>query len=708
MRALLLRISVIFFAAALGVWILLYSDRVLQEHFSYDQQFRNKLQSLRSDIFALKSELLQNSSFLYHSYDRIQNLSNKIEALIQELKSCDILKNHSFSKSKKGVEELSKRFDLYIDMMERFLTLNSSLKNSALYLPTLQIRALMLFDASKPKDRETLKLISQINASLFLAKNALDLDFISKIKELATKLEKLDEYHGARKELLGLIKRHIEIFLNYFPDYVHSLKQLLHNNLDRDISRLLKTFQDENSEVMRKINQLSRWLLILYLLSLIVILSLLFKTYKENINLRKLKEELERSLITDSLTGVGNRLAYQKEIAKLDDPLLLLINIDNFKHINEFYGSKIGDKVLIELARQLRLIITKDRLRANLFRLGGDDFGILMQKRNLSIPLERFLENYRELLDRSRIHIDDLTVDLSFSVGASAEKEWLFETADMALKAAKRSKRGRFTIYTPSLDKREEIERNINTLKKIRCAIEQNSIHPYFQPIFDLSSKQITKYEALARIELEGGEEVLQPYNFIKAASEAKLSNRITLKIFEETLKIATKYPYDFSINIASSDISDPQSRKSILQTLRGYPDLGKRIIFEILESEEIDDYQSTCEFIRALKRMGCRVAIDDFGSGYSNFERVFNLDIDILKVDGSLIKRIDSDKNLELIAKTIIDFARRANIQTVAEFVHSEQIYEKVAKLGFDFAQGYYIGEPIKEIGKKYDIEPI
>jgi EAL domain-containing protein (putative c-di-GMP-specific phosphodiesterase class I) len=270
----------------------------------------------------------------------------------------------------------------------------------------------------------------------------------------------------------------------------------------------------------------------------------------------------------------------------------------------------------------------------------------------------------------------------------------LFETADMALKTVKSSKRKRYAIYDPSLDVSETIASNIYALKQLKMAIVRNAVIPYFQPIIDLESGEALKYEALARLQIKEGE-TITPYHFIEAAKQAKLSGIITTRILKKTLEIARRTGATFSVNLSAEDITSGHDQKRIFSLLEAYDDVSSRIIFEILETEEIEDYEIISDFIRRAKRFGCQISIDDFGSGYSNFEKLLQLDIDVIKIDGSLIKHVDHNTHAELVVRTIVDFAKGAQLETVAEFVHSKAVLEKVRALDIDYAQGFYLGEP-------------
>ncbi|MFX4277849.1 EAL domain-containing protein, partial [Aliarcobacter butzleri] len=146
--------------------------------------------------------------------------------------------------------------------------------------------------------------------------------------------------------------------------------------------------------------------------------------------------------------------------------------------------------------------------------------------------------------------------------------------------------------------------------------------------------------------------------------------------------------------NLTLEDLKDNYTMNFIFNTI-SKTKTAKQITFEIVESEGIEEFQEVNNFIKNAKKLGCKITIDDFGTGYSNFEYTIKLDIDIIKIDGSLIKNIHLDKNLELTVETIVTFAKALNIKTVAEFVHNEEVYECVKNLGIDYSQGYYLHEP-------------
>lgn len=190
----------------------------------------------------------------------------------------------------------------------------------------------------------------------------------------------------------------------------------------------------------------------------------------------------------------------------------------------------------------------------------------------------------------------------------------------------------------------------------------------------------------------------IAPIHFLELAKKNKLYHQLTKIMIEKTFKKFEHLPYFVSINISVEDILNKDIYNYILKKLEE-SEIGKKIVFEIIESEGIENFDKVLEFINNVKKYGAKISIDDFGTGYSNFEYLMKLKVDYIKIDGSMIKNIDYDKNSQMITKSIVSFAKNMNIKTVAEFVHSKNVFEKVKELNVDFSQGYYFGEPTDTI---------
>jgi EAL domain-containing protein (putative c-di-GMP-specific phosphodiesterase class I) len=286
-----------------------------------------------------------------------------------------------------------------------------------------------------------------------------------------------------------------------------------------------------------------------------------------------------------------------------------------------------------------------------------------------------------------------ISVRIDVTVGVSKEKSEILEKAHMALKVAKKEKYP-YLIYSEEYNLDEEYKNDIKWTKIIEDSIKFDNVKVFFQPIVD-KNEQIIKYESLVRI--VENDIVHPPFLFLDIAKKVKFYLQLTKIIILKSFKKAQETGMRLSVNLSIEDIYSDDIIEYIVQNLERY-NVAHLIIFEILESENITDYKKVIKFIDKVKHLGCGIAIDDFGSGYSNFEYLLKLKPDYIKIDGSLIKNIDNDHNSYVISKTINDFAHALGMKTIAEFVHSKDVFDIVRELGVDQFQGYYFSEPKKD----------
>jgi len=192
--------------------------------------------------------------------------------------------------------------------------------------------------------------------------------------------------------------------------------------------------------------------------------------------------------------------------------------------------------------------------------------------------------------------------------------------------------------------------------------------------------------------------EVISPFFFLEAAKSRRHYASLTKRMIEKTFQAMIDKDVTVSINFTVEDIRDKGTISFFKQKLNEYQ-VADKIIIELTESEGIENYHEVAEFITSVKELGCRVAIDDFGTGYSNFMHLIHLNVDYLKIDGSIIQNIVTDKNSEIIVKTIVDFTYQLGIETIAEFVDSQELLDKVIELGIDYSQGYFLGKPVSSM---------
>jgi len=404
------------------------------------------------------------------------------------------------------------------------------------------------------------------------------------------------------------------------------------------------------------------------------------------------RSELTRHLGFDSVSGLPNRISLIDYLSLSHASALAILNIDRFSDINDVYGVSIGDQVLAGYGQWLSKKVAKT-VGVLLYKLGSDEYALVFDEHSDTEDSLMFLEYLIDTTEEASFVIEGIEIVLSITVGFDPKSEKLIENATRALKQAKLD-RTKLSVYTPLLGERKEQSNNIEWYKEIKEALEEERIVPYFQPIVDNKSHEIIKYEALIRLIKRDGT-VVSPYHFLEISKKIRLYPRLTKAMIDRVVERFEACFIPVSINLSTEDLLNHELADYIEEQLVRYK-IGDRIIFEILESEGIINYAQVSTFIERFKALGCSFAIDDFGSGYSNFEHLLRLNIDTLKIDGSLIKNLLYDRNAQIIVRHICEFAHEIGLSTIAEFVADEAIYHKVLELGIDASQGYYFYEPL------------
>ncbi|MFY4857953.1 EAL domain-containing protein [Aliarcobacter butzleri] len=410
-------------------------------------------------------------------------------------------------------------------------------------------------------------------------------------------------------------------------------------------------------------------------------------------------EELKRNLRLDSLTNIGNRYKLIEDVSKSVNPCISILDIVSFSDVNDFFGYKTGDNVLKIVARKIeKLLIDKENYKV--YRDHSDTFCIVAQNEDR----DKFIKNVDEISKTIAkvpivIKSRELYVQLSY-VFSFESKENLLETANIIKRYSQANKN--IIVYDKALELEKDYEKNIFWTLKIKKALDEDKIVPYFQPIYNLKTNKIEKYEALVR--LIDGNNVISPYYFLDISKKSKQYLQLTKTMIQKTFDYFRDKDFEFSINLTFEDIKSEYISSFIIELLKEYK-IGHRVVFEIVESEEIDNFRKINEFFVTIREYGCKIAIDDFGSGYSNFEYLAKLNVDYIKIDGSLIKDILINKSSQNIVSMLVNFAKGQKVKTIAEFVSNKDILNKVRELGIDYVQGYYIKEPIASIDGLNDI---
>jgi diguanylate cyclase (GGDEF)-like protein len=411
----------------------------------------------------------------------------------------------------------------------------------------------------------------------------------------------------------------------------------------------------------------------------------------------------KKASITDELTQVYNR-NFLRELLKdinIAEYQIIMLDIDYFKHINDNYGHKAGDLILTQTAQIIKECV---RHEDYLIRFGGEEFLIFTKKNNTNPKLAYDVaQRIRQTVEKHPFYYEDQKITITVSLGVAYDPEHFkspssaIKHADEMLYRAKREGRNLVIANDIAKDtKTQQVEKK--TINEVKSALEENRIICYFQPIFDTQTQEILKYEALVRFVQKDGS-ILAPYFFLSSVTHTSVYNDLTKRVLEIVFDKIKEKKCTMSLNLNFSDILDNTIYKMILEQLQMHKDLAQWLVIELLEYELIEDGVIIKEKLENIRAFGVKIAIDDFGSGYSNYSIFKVLPIDILKIDGSLIKDIDTSKISYTLTHSIVTLAQELNITTVAEFVHSKEVFEVVQKLNVDETQGYFLSEPLATI---------
>ncbi|OHD83621.1 MAG: hypothetical protein A3D90_08315 [Sulfuricurvum sp. RIFCSPHIGHO2_02_FULL_43_9] len=412
--------------------------------------------------------------------------------------------------------------------------------------------------------------------------------------------------------------------------------------------------------------------------------------YKQIIELLNKKNEIYAALITDSLTGLGNRVKLNYDL-DTDEPMsLILLNIDAFSMINDVYGFDVGDQMLLQFGKILH---NSSCPACSVYRLEADIFAVLTAHKEIQ-DVQKEVMRIQNTITKHSFLINTIEHRVNVTMGV-VERDMgnMIQKAEIALREARKMSRNRIQVYSDGLAVIQQIKDNTKWTKWLKDALDNDKLIAYYQPIIDCKSGEITKYEALVRLEHDGV--IYAPFHFLSTARYAGLLYQITQRVFEQACARFSTNTLHFSVNITDQDLVESDFIRFIEQTRTQYGIDVDRIYFEILEDSSILANPVAEKHLNELTALGYHLCLDDFGVQCSNFAQLGNLDLDIVKIDGTYIKDIDVNTKSQVVTESILFFTHKIGVKTVAEFVHSSQVYEIVKSMGIDYAQGYFIGEP-------------
>ena len=435
----------------------------------------------------------------------------------------------------------------------------------------------------------------------------------------------------------------------------------------------------------------------------------LFRTYIWDITtLKKLSQKMTYQATHDSLTNLINRREFERRLDQIIEDAkntntthsLCYMDLDQFKAVNDSCGHAAGD----ELLKQISIIIsTILRETDTLARLGGDEFGLLL----IGCPLDKaFLlaEEIRKNIEKFRFHWDKKTFKVGISIGivtindSSGSIKDIQSAADTACYLAKEQGRNRVHIYETDTTAIEKHTNETNWLNRINIALDNDKFILFFQKIASIQNASHEHYEVLIRMFDEDGQ-TIPPNSFIPAAERFDIMSSVDSWVIKNTLLIMQQDQYldiNFSINLSGQSLSDKSFMQDCINQINTSKVNPTHLCFEITETAMIENLSNAIRSVSTLQELGCKIALDDFGSGLSSFAYLKNLPVDYLKIDGSLIKDIETDKVNVTMVKSIIHIGHSMGLETIAEYVENQAIADILQDLKIDYVQGYGVAKPV------------
>jgi len=431
--------------------------------------------------------------------------------------------------------------------------------------------------------------------------------------------------------------------------------------------------------------------------------------YEDVTRERQTAEQLIYLAERDSLTGLYNRHRFQEELIRFiadadrrkSHGALLFFDLDEFKYVNDTFGHGAGDAMLIRVASEVGKLVRRNEIFS---RLGGDEFAILMPEAD-SREIEALAERTVRAVARIPFRFDNQNLRLTTSLGIAiypqhaANGEELIAHADAAMYQAKAAGKNAWRVYRSDLDLSQAMVVRLSWNDRISHALENKLLTLHFQGVFHTAGHQaLSHLEVLVRIldaETPGG--LIMPGHFIPYAEKSGKILDIDRWVLSESVALLARSPEipALAVNISGRSFDEPTLPQYISELLAHHGVEPRRLMVELTETSAVADLHDAQRFIEALRRTGCTVCLDDFGTGFSSFAYLKHLNADILKIDGLFIRDLTNDHDNQVFVKAIVDVARGLRKTTVAEFVEDGETLEMLKHFGVDMVQGYHLDMP-------------
>jgi len=410
-----------------------------------------------------------------------------------------------------------------------------------------------------------------------------------------------------------------------------------------------------------------------------------------------LVDRLTSMLVFDDATGLPNKDVLVASIASDGAYIIAIIKIENFSNLVALFGYEFSD-IIAQFASQ-KLKKYEIRYGYTTYQLKNSEYAILIKTGAVVSVVEsaQRLNEIVKALELESLPWERDKIKLVFRVGGAIVNPddpcSPLSKADIALKKAERG-HSIITIFEDDIAEKETAYDYVMKFTELVTNRENNSFRAVFQPVFDADGTEISWYEALLRIKQQDGA-YASIFPYLAVAKSTGFYQYLTDFVLRKSADAICEYDVDVSINITINDIVRPDFILLVDEVYEKIREKKGRIIFEILESDEIVELDKCIWFIDYISRYGFRIAIDDFGTGYSNYCSLISLPIDIVKIDGSLIRKIKSDENARMLVEGIVHFCRKSNKKTVAEYVEDRHVFDSLKDLDIDYLQGYFLSEP-------------
>ena len=427
----------------------------------------------------------------------------------------------------------------------------------------------------------------------------------------------------------------------------------------------------------------------------------------QDISERKRYEgELRHLADHDVLTGLYNRRRFIQEVERQlahharygSEAALVLLDLDNFKDVNDTLGHQVGDELLQAVARALQ---TRTRTTDVLARLGGDEFALLLPETS-EAQARHVADAVVKAVGGATVTVEERQVGVTASAGvvlldADRDASDFFVEADLALYEAKEVGRDRVAVYGTAGGGQHRERHRLSWLERLRSALEHDRFVLHFQPIVDLTTNTLSQYEALLRLDDPDSGELLEPGAFLYIAERFGMMRAIDRWVVGTALATLGDCLPDvrLEVNLSAPSLSDPDLLALIERELSERSVDPSKLIFEITETDALANLQPAKELARRLTNLGCAFALDDFGSGFSSFYALQQLSYDYIKIDGDFIRRLPVSRDDKLVVRALVDVAHGMGKETIAEFVTDQPTQELLRDYGIDYAQGFHVGRP-------------